>query len=125
MAHSAALLPLPASSSSPFSSLRQKTAATAAAAGQRGPSVYLHERRQLIHGLVAAGVGLVLVAPEDARAAKRRPPPPVTEPGEEKADPNVSGVLAKVLASKKRKEAMKEAVAKLREKGKRIDEPPQ
>lgn len=78
-----------------------------------------------MHGLVAAGVGLVLLAPENALAAKRRAPPPAPEPSQEKADPNVSGVLAKVLASKKRKEAMKEAVAKLRERGKRIDEPPQ
>lgn len=55
-----------------------------------------------------------------ANAAARRPPPP---PPEEKKDPNVSGVQAKVLASKKRKEAMKESVAKLREKGKAIKEP--
>lgn len=55
-----------------------------------------------------------------ANAAARRPPPP---PPEEKKDPNVSGVQAKVLASKKRKEAMKESIAKLREKGKAIQEP--
>lgn len=53
-----------------------------------------------------------------ANAAARRPPPP---PPEERKDPNVSGVQAKVLASKKRKEAMKESVAKLREKGKAIN----
>lgn len=47
-----------------------------------------------------------------------RPPPP---PPKEKRDPNVSGVQAKVLASKRRKEAMKETMAKLREKGKAID----
>lgn len=52
-----------------------------------------------------------------ANAAARRPP---ASPAEEKKDPNVSGVMAKVLASKKRKEAMKESMAKLREKGKPI-----
>lgn len=56
-----------------------------------------------------------------ARAAGRRPPPP---PPEEKKDLNLSGVQAKVLASKKRKEAMKEEIAKLREKGKAIIKPP-
>lgn len=56
----------------------------------------------------------------NARGAARRPPPP---PPEEKEDPNVSGLAAKVLASKKRKQAMKESVAKLREKGKPIQEP--
>ncbi|KAK4359612.1 hypothetical protein RND71_021841 [Anisodus tanguticus] len=44
-------------------------------------------------------------------------------PPTEKKDPNVSGVLAKVLASKRRKEAMKESMAKLREKGKPVNEP--
>lgn len=57
-----------------------------------------------------------------ANAAARRPPP---SPTEEKKDPNVSGVRAKVLASKRRKEAMKEAVSKLKEKGKPIQEPSQ
>lgn len=53
-------------------------------------------------------------------SAARRPPPP---PPQEKQDPNLSGVRAKVLASKKRKEAMKETMAKLREKGKTINQP--
>ncbi|KAJ1290429.1 hypothetical protein BS78_02G242600 [Paspalum vaginatum] len=76
-------------------------------------------RRALLCGLIAAGAGAML-APGIAHAAsKRRAPPPV--PAEEKKDPNVSGVQAKVLASKRRKEAMKEAVAKLREKGKPVD----
>ncbi|CAH2033530.1 unnamed protein product [Thlaspi arvense] len=59
---------------------------------------------------------------EEAMAAARRPPPPPTA---EKKDPNVSGVQAKVLASRKRKEAMKASMAKLREKGKSVieDEP--
>ncbi|CAL0313515.1 unnamed protein product [Lupinus luteus] len=52
-------------------------------------------------------------------SAGGRPPPP---PPKERKDPNVSGVQAKVMASKRRKEAMKEAVAKLREKGKTINE---
>lgn len=56
-----------------------------------------------------------------AEAAARRPPPP---PPQEKKDPNLSGVQAKVLASKKRKEALKEATAKLRAKGKPVDQPP-
>lgn len=54
---------------------------------------------------------------ERSANAARRPPPP---PPEEKKDPNVSGLTAKVLASKKRKEAMKEEMAKLRERGKPI-----
>ncbi|KAF8082458.1 hypothetical protein N665_0824s0006 [Sinapis alba] len=54
---------------------------------------------------------------EEAMAAARRPPPP---PPKEKNDPTVSGVQAKVLASKKRKEAMKASIAKLREKGKPV-----
>uniref|UniRef100_A0A5B7BIQ1 Uncharacterized protein n=1 Tax=Davidia involucrata TaxID=16924 RepID=A0A5B7BIQ1_DAVIN len=78
----------------------------------------LVHRRAVTLGL--AGAVLVLnVGDQRASAAKRPPPPP---PGEKK-DPNVSGVQAKVLASKKRKEAMKEAVAKLRESGKSINEP--
>lgn len=64
--------------------------------------------------LTAALVGLNLGG--DANAARRPPPPPP----EEKKDPNVSGVQAKVLASKKRKEAMKAFMAKLREKGKPV-----
>ncbi|KAH7663871.1 hypothetical protein IHE45_14G084600 [Dioscorea alata] len=55
---------------------------------------------------------------DSANAAARRPPPP---PPAEKIDPNMSGVTAKVLASKKRKEAMKAEIAKLREKGKVIE----
>nr|CAB3457601.1 unnamed protein product [Digitaria exilis] len=79
-------------------------------------------RRALLCGLIAAGAGAVMGPDIASAASKRRPPPPApTAPMEEKKDPNVSGVLAKVLASKKRKEAMKEAVAKLREKGKPVD----
>lgn len=60
----------------------------------------------------------MFIGAESAKAAARRPPPPSPE---EKIDPNVSGVTAKVLASKKRKEAMKAEIAKLREKGKVIE----
>lgn len=55
---------------------------------------------------------------ESANAAKRKPPPPPTE---EKKDPSVTGLKAKVLASIKRKEALKEQIAKLREKGKPVN----
>ncbi|CAL5082360.1 unnamed protein product [Urochloa decumbens] len=76
-------------------------------------------RRELVYGLIAVGAGAML-GPDIASAASKRRPPPQA-PTEEKKDPNVSGVQAKVLASKRRKEAMKEAVAKLREKGKPVD----
>ncbi|KAM3258983.1 hypothetical protein ACQJBY_050631 [Aegilops geniculata] len=77
-------------------------------------------RRAFLNGLViaAAGAGALLGHVDAAPAAsKRRAPPPPTEE-KEKKDPNLSGVQAKVLASRKRKEAMKEAVAKMKEKGK-------
>lgn len=69
-------------------------------------------------GLASAVLGLTAGSRSASAAARRPPPPPPTE----KKDPNVSGVIAKVLASKKRKEAMKEAIAKQREKGKAITE---
>ncbi|KAI3959951.1 hypothetical protein MKX01_030242 [Papaver californicum] len=74
-------------------------------------------RRTLVGGLTGAILSLN-VGNQTANAAQRRPPP---KPPVEKKDPNVSGVTAKVLASMKRKEAMKEAVAKLRERGKKIE----
>lgn len=67
-------------------------------------------------------VGLSVDDRNAATAAARRPPPP---PPKEKMDPGVTGLTAKVLASKRRKEAMKESMAKLREKGKAIEEPTQ
>lgn len=76
--------------------------------------------RAFLHGVMiaAAGAGTLLGHVDAAPAAsKRRAPPPPTEE-KEKKDPSLSGVQAKVLASRKRKEAMKEAVAKMREKGK-------
>lgn len=76
--------------------------------------------RNVTLGLAGAALGLNIIGDRNANAAARRPPPP---PPEEKKDPNVSGVQAKVLASKKRKEAMKQAVAKLREKGKPVNGP--
>lgn len=69
-------------------------------------------------GLLGAVLGLSS-GNQSARAARRPPPPPP----QEKQDPNLSGVQAKVLASKKRKEAMKETMAKLREQGKAINQP--
>ncbi|KAJ4839194.1 hypothetical protein Tsubulata_023143 [Turnera subulata] len=78
----------------------------------------LIHRRTVSLGLAAAVVGLN-IGGRDANAARRPPPPPATE---ERKDPSVSGVQAKVLASKKRKEAMKQSVAKLREKGKPASE---
>ncbi|KAL9270851.1 hypothetical protein AKJ16_DCAP08298 [Drosera capensis] len=71
-------------------------------------------RRIINWGLIAATLNW-----STASAAARRPPPPPPQP---KKDPNVSGVLAKVLASKKRKEDMKAATAKLREKGTPIEQ---
>ncbi|XP_034685931.1 uncharacterized protein LOC117914629 [Vitis riparia] len=78
----------------------------------------LIHRRNISLGLLGAVLGLSS-GNQSARAARRPPPPPP----QEKQDPNLSGVQAKVLASKKRKEAMKETVAKLREQGKAINQP--
>ncbi|KAG8375872.1 hypothetical protein BUALT_Bualt09G0004300 [Buddleja alternifolia] len=77
----------------------------------------IHYRSSKIQWNVTLGLvgGVVLGWSVDGGAAARRPPPPLPQ---EKKDPNMSGVAAKVLASKKRKEAMKESIAKLREKGK-------
>uniref|UniRef100_A0A7N0U0J2 Uncharacterized protein n=1 Tax=Kalanchoe fedtschenkoi TaxID=63787 RepID=A0A7N0U0J2_KALFE len=69
----------------------------------------------LLAGGVAGWLNLLVVGDESANAAARRPPP---GPPAEKKDPNISGLAAKVLASKKRKEAMKEAIAKQRQRGK-------
>ncbi|RVW13993.1 hypothetical protein CK203_086428 [Vitis vinifera] len=74
--------------------------------------------RNISLGLLGAVLGLSS-GNQSARAARRPPPPPP----QEKQDPNLSGVQAKVLASKKRKEAMKETMAKLREQGKAINQP--
>ncbi|KAM1046399.1 hypothetical protein ACFX13_026482 [Malus domestica] len=83
----------------------------------------LVNRRTVGLGLAAAALSFNVSNPNSsANAAARRPPPPPAEE-KEKKDPNVSGVIAKVLASKKRKEAMKQSVAKLRDKGKPIQEP--
>ncbi|XP_074292023.1 uncharacterized protein LOC141618857 [Silene latifolia] len=74
--------------------------------------------------VIALGIGSVILGlnvgeKNDAWAAAKRPPP---RPPGEKKDPNVNGVLAKVLASKKRKEAMKEEMARQRERGKKVAE---
>ncbi|KAJ8493502.1 hypothetical protein OPV22_015223 [Ensete ventricosum] len=120
MAHSLPLLPRPTSPPSSPATQRVPRRQHLAEPQFGDAAVRFHRRRQLIYGLVAVGVACS-VAPQGAHAVKRRPSPP--PPPEEKVDPNVSGVVAKVLASKKRKEAMKEAVAKLREQGKSIDGP--
>lgn len=70
-------------------------------------------------GLASVALGLN-TGGGNAWAAGRRPPPP---PPKEKQDPNLTGLAAKVMASKKRKEAMKEITAKLREKGKPVEKP--
>ncbi|KAA0034177.1 uncharacterized protein E6C27_scaffold65G001700 [Cucumis melo var. makuwa] len=89
------------------------------ARNQSEPSNLISRRNT---ALILTGVMLgVNVVDRSAEAAARRPPPP---PPKEKKDPNLSGVQAKVLASKKRKEALKEATAKLRAKGKPVDQPP-
>lgn len=75
------------------------------------------ECRNIALGLVGVVWGLSTGGGNAWGAARRPPPPP---PGEKK-DPNVTGLAAKVLASKKRKEAMKDTMAKLREKGKVVE----
>ncbi|GLT71153.1 hypothetical protein SLA2020_431900 [Shorea laevis] len=127
MAHSLTPVPAPAA---PFSTrLTKKTTHFPSLGFQRvwachqggdGELDYkLVHRRAVTWGLAGAMLGLN-GGDRSARAAARRPPPP--PPGEKK-DPNVSGVQAKVLASKKRKEAMKQSLAKLKEKGKPVDGP--
>ncbi|KAL5702550.1 hypothetical protein ACHQM5_027756 [Ranunculus cassubicifolius] len=75
------------------------------------------DRRTLTLGFIGAALGMNLCN-QNANAAARRPPPP---PPKEKKDPNMSAIQAKILASKKRKEAMKEEVARLKEKGKLVN----
>lgn len=78
-------------------------------------------RRAATLGLAGLVLGFIQVGSDRrANAAGKRAPPP---PPEEKKDPSINAVTAKVLASKKRKEAMKESIAKLKEKGKLIDQP--
>ncbi|GAB2240653.1 hypothetical protein Droror1_Dr00021171 [Drosera rotundifolia] len=103
-------------SSSPSSSVEIKGNAAQRSSVQTSASPL--PRRIITWGLVAATLGWS-TADDRASSASRRPPPPPPEP---KKDPNVSGVLAKVLASKKRKEDMKAAMAKLREKGTPIEQ---
>ncbi|XP_004505146.1 uncharacterized protein [Cicer arietinum] len=75
-------------------------------------------RRRALMGLSGAVVFGLSWSDEQSASGAGRPPP---RPPKEKQDPNVSGVVAKVMASKKRKEAMKEEIARLREKGKAIN----
>ncbi|ONK56895.1 uncharacterized protein A4U43_C10F14390 [Asparagus officinalis] len=102
------LVPLPTLSPSPKKNIKLIPAT---------PGNKASLRREFMHGLLS--VGLVSSSTvESANAAARRPPPP---PPEEKKDPSITGLRAKILANKKRKEAMKEEVAKLREKGKPVN----
>ncbi|XP_061373463.1 uncharacterized protein LOC133315806 [Gastrolobium bilobum] len=78
-------------------------------------------RRRALMGLSGAVMLGLSLSDEQSASGAGRPPPP---PPKEKKDPNLSGVQAKVLASKRRKEAMKETVAKLREQGKTINKEP-
>ncbi|KAL2344889.1 hypothetical protein Fmac_006174 [Flemingia macrophylla] len=78
-------------------------------------------RRRTVMGLCGAVVLGLSLSDEQSASRAARPPPP---PPREKKDPNVSGVQAKVLASKRRKEAMKEEVARLRERGKPVNNGP-
>ncbi|XP_020235928.1 uncharacterized protein LOC109815584 [Cajanus cajan] len=78
-------------------------------------------RRRILMGLSGAVVLGWSLSDEKSASRAARPPPP---PPREKKDPNVSGVQAKVLASKRRKEAMKEEVARLRERGKPVNKEP-
>uniref|UniRef100_A0ACD5YFZ2 Uncharacterized protein n=1 Tax=Avena sativa TaxID=4498 RepID=A0ACD5YFZ2_AVESA len=82
--------------------------------------VRLDSRRAFLQGVViaAAGAGTLLGHVDAAPAASKRRAPPLPAEEKEKKDPNMSGVQAKVMASRKRKQAMKEATEKLREKGK-------
>lgn len=74
-----------------------------------------YTRRALLGLSGSVVLGLTWSGDQSASGAGRPPPPPPRE----KKDPNVSGVQAKVIASKRRKEAMKELVAKLRDQGKK------
>ncbi|KAF5187773.1 hypothetical protein FRX31_022643 [Thalictrum thalictroides] len=74
------------------------------------------DRRTLIGSLIGVAIGLNLSNDNANAAARRAPPPPPTE----KKDPNMSALQAKIVASKKRKEAMKAEVERLREKGKSV-----
>ena len=74
------------------------------------------ECRNMISWAITGAILGLNVGDKNAWAAARWPPPPP----EERKDPNVSGVQAKVLASKKRKEAMKQAMAEQRARGKPI-----
>ncbi|KAL8088753.1 hypothetical protein AgCh_038512 [Apium graveolens] len=100
-----------------------KTVASQSQLSQDCRPVHRSSRRGTTLGLGGLVLGLVQVASDGcANAAGRRAPPP---PPEEKKDPSINGVTAKVLASKKRKEAMKESIARLKEKGKAITNPSQ
>lgn len=123
MAHSVTIstaTPSPSASPSPSPCLGMGMGSIALKNSQQSVSSSSSSRRDVGLRLVGAVFGFGLINDRSADAAARRPPPP-PPPSTEKKDPNVSGVLAKVIASKKRKEAMKESMAQLREKGKLIN----
>ena len=72
--------------------------------------------------IITIGIVGAVYGEKKAWAGARRAAPPPTD--QEKKDPNISAVQAKVLASRKRKEAMKQAMAKQRERGKKVIEQP-
>ncbi|MBA0628543.1 hypothetical protein Godav_023259 [Gossypium davidsonii] len=125
MAHS--LTPVPATSITPIAkstklashipTLRLQTVSASYQTPHHVLDDKLVYRRTVTLSLAGAMLSLNVGDQRQANAARRPPPPPP----EEKKDPSVSGVQAKVLASKKRKEAMKQAMAKMREKGKPVD----
>ncbi|XP_041001155.1 uncharacterized protein LOC121246904 [Juglans microcarpa x Juglans regia] len=119
MAHS--LTPAPAPATVPISTTSRKKTQCSSLGCDGDLDYKLVHRRAVTLGLAGAVLGLN-VSDRGVSAAARRPPPP---PPEERRgrDPNLSGVQAKVLASKKRNEAMKEAVGKLRGRGKPVDGP--
>ncbi|XP_050237022.1 uncharacterized protein LOC126686815 [Mercurialis annua] len=124
MAHSLATTPAAVISVSSSSSKSKKKATPFPSLGFPTVSASHSDSNNLINRRnVSLSLASVLlsstVADRSANAARRPPPPPAAE----KKDPNVNGVLAKVLASKKRKEEMKQSIAKLREKGKVIEPP--
>ncbi|CAO2821764.1 unnamed protein product [Amaranthus hypochondriacus] len=83
-----------------------------------------HSRRNIITIGVVGTIFGINNGEKKAWAGARRAPQPEAARDVEKKDPNMSAVQAKVLASRKRKEAMKQAMAKQRERGKKVIEKP-
>uniref|UniRef100_A0A6N2M2K0 Uncharacterized protein n=1 Tax=Salix viminalis TaxID=40686 RepID=A0A6N2M2K0_SALVM len=118
MAHSLTITP--ATTARPVAVKSKKTSRVPSLGFQRarachGDSVSFSDNKLVHRRTIALGLAGALMGVNtggwNANAAAKRPPPP---PPREKKDPSISGLQAKVLASKKRKEAMKEEVARLR-----------